>query len=76
VNATYVLEKGISRLSTHEYEEDIARRWWDLPLNVTLPFPFPLTSLSHPFPIQLHSRTSNGVAYDERRVTDFFQPLT
>jgi hypothetical protein len=37
VNATYVLEKGISRLSIHEYEEDIARRWWDLPLNVTLP---------------------------------------
>ena len=37
MNATYVLEKGISRLSTHEYEEDIARRWWDLPLHVTLP---------------------------------------
>jgi hypothetical protein len=37
VNATYVLEKGISRLNTHENEEDIARRWWTLPLNVTLP---------------------------------------
>jgi hypothetical protein len=37
VNATYVFEKGISRSSTHEYEEDLARRWWTLPLNVNLP---------------------------------------
>jgi hypothetical protein len=37
VSATYVLEKRISRLSTHEDEEDIARRWWSLPLNTTLP---------------------------------------
>jgi Protein of unknown function (DUF2851) len=37
VNATYLLEKGIARSSIHEYEEDIARRWWALPLNVNLP---------------------------------------
>jgi hypothetical protein len=37
VNATYVMEKGIYRSSKHEYEEDIARRWWTLPLNVNLP---------------------------------------
>ena len=32
MNATYVLEKGISRLNTHENEKDIDRRWWTLPL--------------------------------------------
>jgi hypothetical protein len=37
VNATYLLEKGIARSGIHEYEEDIARRWWALPLNVNLP---------------------------------------
>ncbi len=37
MNATYVFEKGISRSCAHEYEEDIARRWWTLPLNVNLP---------------------------------------
>ena len=37
MNATYVFEKGIYRSSKHEYEEDIARRWWALPLNVNLP---------------------------------------
>jgi Protein of unknown function (DUF2851) len=37
VNATYVFEKGTYRSSKHEYEEDIARRWWALPLNVNLP---------------------------------------
>jgi hypothetical protein len=37
VNATYLLEKGIARSSKHEYEEDIARRWWALPINATLP---------------------------------------
>jgi hypothetical protein len=37
VNATYVFEKGISRSTTHEYEDDIARRWWALPLNISLP---------------------------------------
>jgi len=37
VNATYVFEKGISRSSAHEYEEDLARRWWALPMNINLP---------------------------------------
>ena len=37
MNATYVFEKGISRSSIHEYEEDLARRWWALPLNINLP---------------------------------------
>jgi hypothetical protein len=37
VNATYVFENGISRSSKQEYEEDIVRRWWALPLNVNLP---------------------------------------
>jgi hypothetical protein len=37
VNATYVFEKGISRSGTHEYEEDLARRWWALPQNINLP---------------------------------------
>jgi len=37
VNVTYLLEKGIARSSKHEYEEDVARRWWALPLDVNLP---------------------------------------
>ncbi|HEX6107946.1 MAG TPA: DUF2851 family protein, partial [Ktedonobacteraceae bacterium] len=37
MNATYVFEKGTSRSSKHKYEEEIARRWWALPLNVNLP---------------------------------------
>ena len=37
MNATYLLEKGIARSSKHEYEEDVARRWWALPLDVNLP---------------------------------------
>ena len=37
MNATYLLEKGIARSGLHEYEVDIARRWWALPLNVNLP---------------------------------------
>jgi uncharacterized protein DUF2851 len=37
VNATYVFEKGISRSSVHEYEKDVACRWWALPLYVNLP---------------------------------------
>ena len=37
MNATCVFEKGISLSSTHVYEEDIARRWWALPLNINLP---------------------------------------
>jgi len=37
VNATYLLEKGITRSSKHQYEEDIARRWWALPIDVNLP---------------------------------------
>ena len=37
MNATCVFEKGISLSSTHVYEEDIARRWWALPLNISLP---------------------------------------
>jgi Protein of unknown function (DUF2851) len=37
VNATYLLEKGITRSSNHQYEEDIARRWWALPIDVNLP---------------------------------------
>jgi hypothetical protein len=37
VNATHVFEKGTSRSSNHEYEEEIVRRWWALPLNVNLP---------------------------------------
>ncbi|HXZ05906.1 MAG TPA: DUF2851 family protein, partial [Ktedonobacteraceae bacterium] len=32
-----VFEKVTSRTSAHEYEEDIARRWWALPLRVSLP---------------------------------------
>jgi len=37
VNATYLRERGIARSSTHEYEEDVVRRWWSLPLNINLP---------------------------------------
>jgi hypothetical protein len=37
VNTNYVCEKGTSRSSNHTYEEEIARRCWALPLNVTLP---------------------------------------
>ncbi len=37
MNATYLLEKGITRSSNHQYEEDIARRWWALPIDVNLP---------------------------------------
>ncbi len=37
MNATYLLEKGITRSSKHQYEEDIARRWWALPIEVNLP---------------------------------------
>jgi hypothetical protein len=37
VNATYLLEKGITRSSKHQYEEDIARRWWALQIEVDLP---------------------------------------
>ncbi len=37
MNATYVFEKGTSRSSKHEYEEEIARRWWALPPNANLP---------------------------------------
>lgn len=40
-----------------------------------LPFPLSTKSRSDPYHVQLHSRTSTGVAYDERRVTDLFQPL-
>src|SRR5437762_13294449 len=39
------------------------------------PFPFSTTSMSYPYHVQLQSRNSTGVAYDERRVTAFFQPL-
>lgn len=37
MNATCVFEKALSLSSTHIYEEDIARRWWALPLNIILP---------------------------------------
>jgi len=37
VNATCVFEKGISLSNAHVYEEDIAHRWWALPLNINLP---------------------------------------
>ena len=37
MNATYVFERGTSRSSKHQYEEEVARRWWALPLNVDLP---------------------------------------
>ena len=37
MNATCVFEKGISLSNAHVYEEDIARRWWALPLNINLP---------------------------------------
>jgi hypothetical protein len=37
VNATYVCEKGPSRSTVHRYEEEIARRWRALPLNMYLP---------------------------------------
>lgn len=37
MNVTYVSEKSFSRSRAHEYEEDIARRWWALPLNINLP---------------------------------------
>ena len=37
MSATYVFERGLSRSSKHQYEEEIARRWWALPLNVNLP---------------------------------------
>ena len=37
MNATCVFEKALSLSSTHVYEEDIARRWWALPLNIILP---------------------------------------
>jgi hypothetical protein len=37
VNAPCVCEKGPSSFTAHEHEEEIARRWWALPLNVKLP---------------------------------------
>ena len=37
MNATYLLENGIARSSKHAYEDDVARRWWALPLDVNLP---------------------------------------
>jgi hypothetical protein len=37
VNAPCVCEKGPSQLIAHEHEEEIARRWWALPLNASLP---------------------------------------
>lgn len=37
MNATYVCEKGPSRSTVHRYEEEIARRWWALPLDIYLP---------------------------------------
>lgn len=37
MNTTYACEKGVSQSSTHAFEEDIARRWWALPLQVSLP---------------------------------------
>ena len=37
MNATCVFEKGISLSNSHVYEEDLARRWWGLPLNISLP---------------------------------------
>jgi hypothetical protein len=36
VNAPCVREKGPSSFTAHEHEEEIARRWWALPLNVFL----------------------------------------
>ncbi len=37
MNATYVFEKGLSLSSEHAFEKDVARRWWALPLYVSLP---------------------------------------
>ncbi len=37
MNALRVCEKGPSSFTAHEHEEEIARRWWALPLNVKLP---------------------------------------
>jgi len=37
VNATYVCEKGSSHATVHQYEEELARRWWALPHNMYLP---------------------------------------
>jgi hypothetical protein len=46
--------------------------WMDVSFK---PFPFPTTKQSDPQHVQLHSRSSNEVAYDERKVADLFQPL-
>ena len=37
MNALCVCEKSPSLPVAHEHEEEIARRWWALPLNVSLP---------------------------------------
>ena len=37
MNALYVCEKSPSLSVAHKHEEEIARRWWALPLNVSLP---------------------------------------
>ncbi len=37
MNATYVCEKGSSHATVHQYEEELARRWWALPHNMYLP---------------------------------------
>ena len=37
MNAAGDFDKGMSLSNTHVYEEDIARRWWALPLNISLP---------------------------------------
>ncbi len=37
MNATHVLEKNLPQSSVHVLEEDVARRWWALPLHVNLP---------------------------------------
>ncbi len=37
MNVNYVCEKGQSSSTAHEQEEEIARRWWALPLHMYLP---------------------------------------
>jgi hypothetical protein len=37
VNATFLCAKGLPRCIVHRYEEEIAHRWWALPLNAYLP---------------------------------------
>lgn len=37
MNATCVREKASSPPAAHQYEDEIARRWWALPLNTYLP---------------------------------------